>query len=468
MLDSTAEVHFLTNLEERPRNYGELFDQMHGKEGKVHYVRIITGYYDESSIRQVIKWLGGRRDLGRKIVCEIYLNRTKQPDRIKLLEKLDREIRCKFAYHSGIYLFVEHFVHMKCFYIEGRRKATCLIGSNNLTRRALKDNEEIISKIQYDPTNGDDQSPGNLLYDYIWKFYENNRNDLCVHIDDYVQKPTPQPNNLRDYLLEGELWTERIAANPYSLPLDFPDELRNEASPNWEEFNGYLDAELKGSLNTRKLIQQCSLKDDDIRKKLNQIAQIEDEGTSGNSMWKNHTLETTLGYWGRIEDRSKINHELLKKHKKEKSHEIYLDILENSGTALKRKFLQWIHSILLAIQDHGIQVDKNSVWFAKPNELNEKNRIGRTSWDRKWGKKWDKHVERLKSKLKDGKYRTRLVGGVINTPVPDMRSDPYSLESFVESFVDSFRYSSQQQNRRKLTKDDEIKKLVKNCKPQQI
>ena len=468
MFDSTGRVTFLTSLEERRRNYGELFDQLHGRTGKVNFLRIVTGYYDETSIRQVIDWLEERSSLKGNIRFELYLNRTKLPDKIKLLEKLNREIRRKFTNdESGIYLFVEHFVHMKCFHIQGEARASFVIGSNNLTRRALEDNEELMSKIQYDPQVEDSSSPGELLDQYLWKFYENNREDLCVYIDAYDPKSTPQPNDLRDYLLEGELWTELATSDPYSLQLNLPDELLDEASPNLEEFEGFLDAETEDSLNTKKLIERCSKDDGKINKRLNQIDQIRIDGRGLRSKWKNYTLETTLGHWARIDDRCLIEAELLKKHKMEDIHKLYLAILEKCSPTLRNKFLQWVRSILRLIEEKGILVDSNSDWFTASNELDQKSSFGPTSCVRNWERKWDEHVVRLKSKLDDEQYRKRLVRGVISTPVPDMRSDDDSLDSFVKSFVDSFDYYQQRQNQRTLDNNDEIKKLVENWKAQQ-
>ena len=467
-----SNLHILTSTRNRVASITNFLETLYGNDKKFHTLKIATGYWDSSSIKQTILWAKTRKSLRERARFELFLNATKRDKTIEKLVKLNSEIRNEFPHkNSGIYLITRGFLHMKAYYIQGTTNAVLSIGSNNFTENSILNNEEAMMYLTFDPRQ--DKSNGHkkvdLLNGYLEQLKLNAKRQSGVSalyigdLDSMVEKC----DSLVDYLLNyGELWTELRANSPYQLQLNLPDDLLEAAAPNFEALEAYIDAEAENSLSARKLIDRCRKLNPRIKNRYQSVLE-ENKATKlpkGSNNWTKYAIETSLGYWAPIKYRDFIKMELHKQKYKEIEHLANLEILRKHPEALKGEFVKFVDAVIDTILKENINTTISSPWYfsdlsmlSNSSYANERRKEIQNYWSRRW----DDHVENLKDKLCNEEFRIRLVRGISSIAVPDMRSDKFVLDAFVQSFLSSFEYhSSLKRIHKQLCRDSEAKQLV--------
>ena len=425
-------LHFLNDSSSKQHNtYSSLFENLSGDDSRIHKILIVTAYWDLSSVNQLITWVNQKRNLGRNTLFMLFINKVNRTNVIDDLLELDKRISKYFSHEdSGVYLVIDSFVHVKGYLIEGIKRGFLCIGSNNLTQPGLNKNQEAIIRVGF--TRNKPQAVREFE-NYVDGLYEESH-----WIDEY--DPPTSDQTLEDFLLDGELWFQMQASDPYQFPMRLPDELLAEAAPNIEEFRGYLDADTQNSLNTKRLIDRVLKR----QSKLDNKRQGSDPSNK-KAMWKRYTIETSLGYWAPIEYRNYIVDQLKVTQSNTKYHKRNLDVITRFDGEIANEFREFIVAVSHRINLSRIPLVRNSPWGFKGTKFLDH-----------WTNAWLKHIRELEKKLKDQAYVTRLVKGVASTPVPDIRSDRYAIELFEQSFVDNFDYWNKRNSSKALCRDEKF------------
>ena len=147
-----SSLHLLTSNEPRTEHIGDLLDLLLEPNPSFTFYALRQGTGNCKSIRQTIEWGLKRSSKREHVRFELYLNTTKRDKTLAKLKSIDKKIRAKFKHDdSGIYLITNHFLHTKAYQIEGKNNGVLSIGSNNLTERAIKSNEEALLSVSYEP-----------------------------------------------------------------------------------------------------------------------------------------------------------------------------------------------------------------------------------------------------------------------------------------------------------------------------
>lgn len=462
-----SKLYILTSTTRRLPSIPKFLNTLYGTDHKFHTLQIVTGYWDSNAIRQTISWAQKRKSLGANVRFELYLNATNRKKPLDELISLNDQITKHFKDpDSGIYFIVGGFLHMKAYHIRGNSKAVFSIGSNNFTENSILNNEEALIYSTFDPRtpNSSANKQVKTLVEYLGKLKSNayrSSGVSAIYIGE-MDKTYEKYQSLVEYLLNhGELWSELKATSPYQLQLYLPEDLLKAAAPNFDALEPYIDAETENSINVRRLINRCRELHRDMEFCYQKVLE-EHKGAElkkGANNWTKYAIETSLGYWAPLDYRRFIELELNKQKYKEIEHLANLELLLRYPKELKHEFMQFVDGVIDTIVSEGIITTIRSPWYT--GGLHSVAIERRREIRDYWSERWTKHICNLKEKLGDDEFRIRLVRGISSIPVPDMRSDKFVLDGFVDSFLSSFEYHSNMKRVHKtLCRDDDVKQLV--------
>ena len=407
--ESELNVESLTENIEKLKNIQSLtFEQLTNRMKEKKIVKVVSCYYGINQLNDFLKKLTGRDRFTDVVLCATGVTKENWDTQVNAL--LDEENGVRLGQRQNVYLYTKFtLLHSKIYFSKSTRdpsayRATCLLGSANLSQNAFGCNEEILADIN-------DKETKNAVENYI-DFILNDKDNLIdiralqkqkrekgkdfeLDLTNYGQQTT----SVLDYLLSGYLAFK--CSRNFSLGFSNDDWRKeiNNTTENSEYIKNQKTLDMAAVLNVGGLDEF----DDDS----------EEEKNSDSTSQKKHrisiranSIETCFGYWIPQKVIDKI-YSLIKNPKKEKDYEKIKGALEKN----REKLTDDVHKRLMkAFDDAGLKSRRD--YFEA------------------------KIVDHVKTKLRyyEKNKRLYLSGCYFITPMPNFFEDPTTKLEFIESF----------------------------------
>ena len=407
-----------------------------GYGGRLNSLVIVSAYTDVDYIKKIIELFKTKTYKKRK-GCHFSIYLDEKASRYNTDETIRTELdncakkikRSRYLDEkSGIFLVsCGSLFHSKFIISKSNRCNKFVIGSINFTEKAFTKNEEIAIIIEANA--GGPNSHANILIK-VAEEYIKSLNPIKILSQESPSLSTTK--SLRDLFLDGFLYRETKEQDPFRIQLNFPDDYLDDLSNRQKKSDNLylnsLDDKKANSLSLAKIID---------------VAKLEPQGyfsankTNKHYVWKQFSIECSLGYWVPSAYRKQVDDILAKKINENKK---LLDDLASfiSKTEITKKLKETFREFIKAFQN-----DWRIFKIHRENSSDLKDWKWSDFDDKKIDNQWDNWEKRIKDKLtKDDykKYRERLLCGVTHYGVPDLWIDPISSKEFEESVCDSIRY----------------------------
>ncbi len=383
-------------------------------QGSIRRIIIISAYIDLDVIEDLIKYLKKYKDNRSCPVLKIFTDSSSSCFYSDITikekyEKLSQKIHKFCSHDSGIFLVrAGKLFHSKCFVIESNTYRKFIIGSLNLTKKGLNENEELILLGTTDLAK---KTKIFHLTNWIINEYLQSLEEKSIKVSEDT-KARISPLFLRHFLLQGNIYYELKENDPFRFKLRLPEKVTNVEA---EEIHPLLDGSIRDSISIINLIK-CSEDQGGLGKEL-------PKKSKSKLSWKKYCVETCYGFWSPsffIKEISKVIEERKK---------------------LRKPYYQKIKTII--VEERNNIFEKFKVFIEDLNNYICKN-YSDIEWDyyqeKKIHKAWDKWYKNLEKKLNNTEYYDRLVSGITSASVPDVWNDPLSSREFEESFLESIIY----------------------------
>jgi hypothetical protein len=377
--------------------------------GAIRSVIVISAYIDIESINQLINFVSNGADSRGYPRLRVFIDKASSrflSDRElqKQFLEADKKISSICDSSSGIFLVqLGTLFHSKAYLIEGNKKARILLGSMNLTQKAINANEEIVL---FEDIYIGGRANGNRLAAWIKKYAE----ELHAKSVKVAKNTQGQfPSCMRQLLLDGSIYYELKEQNPFRFKLYLPEEIAKQQA----KVDQLLEASINDSVSLEALITTSSPVG--LGMKL--------PGLHGSrAFWKKFCIETCYGYWNPDYLREDLRNTLKRRIEERKPHfDEIKQILHTRDEEIRSCFLELCLRIKNYIESVGITGWKYAL-----------QSVAEEAW-RKWS-------DSTKSKIQNSQYYDRIVSGITNVPSPDVWNDPLSSEEFEDSFCESILY----------------------------
>jgi len=379
-------------------------------------VLVVSGYYDNQSIKQLFEMLKKRRDKRSSsefvIIVDAFASRcysdSKMLGKLSAINQKAREI---FSHErSGVYLAkTSPLFHPKGYLVESRTTGRFILGSLNLTNKGLTKNEELILSLSYNIAGkGKENRIAQDFKHYVDDLF---KRKVLTRLDCVDTKTTPS-SSLRDVLISGRLYSEFKAQDPFRFDLNLPDEVVKEIS----SLNPMLESKTSNTISITKIIEDEN----------NGLGIKIPHSTVIKSQWKKYCLQSCYGYWAPQCYLENIEEELVKKSDARRPfYTEMITIISNQDDLV----FQALEKVCQTISERIESDYPGLTWkYSNPNEL--KNG-------------WNKWLLLFKIKTGNSEYIKRLSSGISNVSVPDVWCDHVSKEEFEKSIFEAMIYEWQ-------------------------
>lgn len=381
----------------------------------IREVVVISAYIDFHLIEELLKTIRRNSDKRGYPKLRVFTDRhasrffTNKKIHTGML-KITKTIKNNFSEDSGIYLVrYGDLFHSKCLIFKGNAKGRIITGSLNFTQKALTKNEELILVDDFEIGS---KQASSRLSDWIESSYLPTL--ILKDKSDKIEinsKSSITPLNLRQMLLEGNIFYELKEQDPFRFPLKLPDKAKENKSANLHPF---LDSIITDSLSVKKLIEG---KEQDAGLDYKLPVLPKDRGS-----WRRFCVNTCYGYWNPVTHREMINDAIKKRRTKRTPH----------YDKLKKAFCEKEEELSDAFQIFACALNK---------ELEGKGFRWDDFSEEQTFIRWNRWYDNLKKKLNNKEFFDRLVIGVWSAETPDLWDDPVSSMEFEDSFLESLIYS---------------------------
>ena len=382
--------------------------------GSIRQIIIISGYIDLDVVEELIDYLEDNHDGRVYPVLKIFTDSSSScfysnKNIEEKYKELSKRILKFCSSDSGIFLVrVGKLFHSKCFIIESNNYRKFIIGSLNLTKKGLNENEELILLGTTDIAK---KTKILQLTNWIIDDYLQSLEKRSIKVSQNTETRI-SPLFLRHILLQGNIYYELKENDPFRFKLRLPKELTDVQA---QEIHPLLDGSIKDSISIIALITRRQVQGG-LGKKL-------PEKLGSKLSWKKYCIETCYGFWSPSFFINKIS-EVIEERKK-----------------LRKPYYQKVKTII--VEERNNIFEKFKVFIEDLNNYICKN-YSDIEWeyyqDKKIHKAWDKWYRNLEKKLNNTEYYDRLVSGITSASVPDVWNDPLSSREFEESFLESIIY----------------------------
>lgn len=402
---------------------------------------IVSAYTDVKYIKEIVKLFKEKTYKKRKgCHFSIYLDekasRYNTDETIRTeLDNCAKEIKCSryLDEKSGIFLVsCGSLFHSKFIISKSNTHNKFILGSINFTEKAFTKNEEIAIVIK---TKRQSKCSENILIKAAEEYIESLKSTKILSQESPNFSAT---NSLRDIFLDGFLYREIKEQDPFRIQLNFPDDyledLANRKKTSKNPYLDSLDEKKASSLSLAKVFEVAKLEKPEYLNK---------RKTNKRYVWKQYSVECSLGYWVPSAYKKQVDDILTEKQNENKN------LLDELVAFFDKKIIEKLKKM------EKLKETFREIIKAFQNDWNEfKTRRKKDSdlEDWKWSnlnedkidEQWEDWKNKITNKLTNKdyeKYRERLLCGVTHFCVPDLWTDPISSKEFEESVCDSIRYS---------------------------
>ena len=413
-----------------------------GYGGRLNSLVIVSAYTDVDYNKKIIELFKTKTYKKRK-GCHFSIYLDEKASRYNTDETIRTELdncakkikRSRYLDEkSGIFLVsCGSLFHSKFIISKSNRCNKFVIGSINFTEKAFTKNEEIAIIIEANA--GGPNSHANILIK-VAEEYIKSLNPIKILSQESPSLSTTK--SLRDLFLDGFLYRETKEQDPFRIQLNFPDDyledLANRKKTSKNPYLDSLDEKKASSLSLAKVFEVAKLKKPEYLNK---------RKTNKRYVWKQYSVECSLGYWVPSAYKKQVDDILTEKQNENKN------LLDELVAFFDKKIIEKLEKM------EKLKETFREIIKAFQNDWNEfKTRRKKDSdlEDWKWSnlnedkidQPWEDWKNKITNKLTNKdyeKYRERLLCGVTHFCVPDLWTDPISSKEFEESVCDSIRYS---------------------------
>lgn len=387
-------------------------DNIFGINGAIRSITIISAYADLLALKELIDFLEDNYDTRSYPTCRIFLDSSSSSfftDKsiYNGFIELSNRIAEFCDESSGIYLVRwGSLFHSKCYLIKSNNYGKVIVGSLNLTKKGLTENEEIVLVSEF---NIDGRTKVNAITKWIENEYINELIEKSHRISENITQHS-WPSCLRHLLLDGHIYYELREQDPFRFKLRLPEDLIKQEA----ELDPLLESTISDSISIEILLSSD--------KKFGGMGLSFPQKRKSKKSWKRYCVETCYGFWNPLNRKSEIESVL---NERKKARKPYYDSIKKVLNKKKPDISNCFYTLIDRIRNN---ISKNYPDW----KFNAKDKVQES---------WGNWYEILLEKINDNeKYYERLVSGITHVSTPDVWSDPLSSREFEDSFLESLKY----------------------------